>query len=179
MIPDRPTRLDRRTVYSSPYVSLHLDRVALPGGRIIDDYHVIGFETGAVGAVIRNEGGDILCIESYRYPTDTVGWEIPAGQIDHGETVLEAARRESLEETGYAIEEPRITYSYRPMAGRTTAESYIVEAKVGDQIGDFDRNEVRQVRWMDLSTIRTLIETRQVSDGLSVTAMLLLLARTP
>ncbi len=54
----------------------------LPSGQIIADYHVLEFEKQAVGALIENENGKLLLIESYRYPTDSIEWEISGGSID-------------------------------------------------------------------------------------------------
>ena len=44
---------------------------------------------------------EVLLIRLYRRGVDQVVWEIPGGMIDPGETPLEAAKRELLEETGY------------------------------------------------------------------------------
>lgn len=47
------------------------------------------------------DGPKVLLERQYRYAADTRLWELPAGRIDPGESILEAARRELLEETGF------------------------------------------------------------------------------
>src|SRR6516164_1990553 len=43
----------------------------------------------------------ILLVKQFRLPAEQELWELPAGRLDPGETSLEAAKRELLEETGY------------------------------------------------------------------------------
>src|SRR5580658_9098765 len=43
----------------------------------------------------------ILLVKQYRLPAKQYLWELPAGRLDPGETPLQAARRELVEETGY------------------------------------------------------------------------------
>lgn len=50
------------------------------------------------------EDGRIVCVHQYRHGTEEVSLEIPGGVIDDGESPLEAAHRELLEETGYEAE---------------------------------------------------------------------------
>jgi ADP-ribose pyrophosphatase len=57
---------------------------------------------GAVAVVAVDGDGRALMIRQYRHPVQKVMWELPAGLRDHaGEPLVEAARRELLEETGY------------------------------------------------------------------------------
>lgn len=46
-------------------------------------------------------GPEIVLQKQYRPPIDKITIEVPAGLIDEGETVEEAAVRELREETGY------------------------------------------------------------------------------
>lgn len=52
-----------------------------------------------VYAVAFDGNGDFLMV----YHPGRGGWEMPGGRIEPGETVEEAAKREFLEEAGYAI----------------------------------------------------------------------------
>lgn len=51
-----------------------------------------------VGGLIENEEGKILMIKS-----PDRGWEIPGGQVEEGETLTDALKREVKEETGIDI----------------------------------------------------------------------------
>ena len=60
---------------------------------------------GAVAIVALNQDNEVLLINQYRHPVREYLWEIPAGLLDlPGESKLEAAKRELLEETGYIAE---------------------------------------------------------------------------
>jgi ADP-ribose pyrophosphatase len=60
---------------------------------------------GAVAIVALNRDNEVLLINQYRHPVREYLWEIPAGLLDMpGESKLEAAKRELLEETGYIAE---------------------------------------------------------------------------
>lgn len=52
-----------------------------------------------VGCLIRNAEGRVLLIRHRKR-----GWEIPQGRVEEGENLLEAARREVLEETGVEVD---------------------------------------------------------------------------
>jgi ADP-ribose pyrophosphatase len=62
--------------------------------------------SGVVVIVAVTDGGEIVLIEQYRKPVRAQVLELPAGlvgdHVDPDETVLEAAGRELIEETGYA-----------------------------------------------------------------------------
>lgn len=53
-------------------------------------------------AIIFNEDGNLLCVS--RAPDDFTNWGFPGGKIEHGETPIEAVRREVKEETNLDID---------------------------------------------------------------------------
>ncbi|MFF0391498.1 NUDIX domain-containing protein [Kitasatospora sp. NPDC004615] len=61
--------------------------------------------TGFVAAAVINHDGRVLLVR--RNPDDYMGglWEIPSGTVESGETVLDALRRETGEETGLTIDQ--------------------------------------------------------------------------
>lgn len=90
-----------RTVYSGAILALRLDRVAMPGGRVVEreviEHH------GAVAVLALDDTDRIVLIRQYRHPLGRRLLELPAGLLDVlGEDPLDAARRELAEETGLA-----------------------------------------------------------------------------
>lgn len=57
-----------------------------------------------INVVALTENDEVVLIEQYRHGTESVTIEIPGGMIDPGEEPIQAAKRELLEETGYAGE---------------------------------------------------------------------------
>jgi ADP-ribose pyrophosphatase len=51
------------------------------------------------------EDGRMVLVRQYRHGTGDFTLEVPGGMVDPGETPLEAARRELLEESGYASDD--------------------------------------------------------------------------
>ncbi len=173
----KPERLARSVIYQSPWVNLYVDRVRFPGGRIIDDYHLVHFPRVAVTMIAENAQGSVVFARIARYATGTTEWELPAGGVESGESEIEAARREVLEETGYTSEGHRLVYSYYPMNGNCDMRFHVVYCRVGEHVQDFDRDEVSDVRWFTKDEMRQMLRDRVITDGFTLTALLLWLQR--
>lgn len=86
-----------RQIYSGNVISLRVDEVAMPGGKIAERDVVV--HPGAVGVVALREDGTVLLLRQYRHPVGETLWELPAGILDvDGEPALQAAQRELGEE---------------------------------------------------------------------------------
>ncbi len=75
--------LDRRTVYASWWVELHVDTVRLNDGRVIE-HEVVVSPQDAAGMVVVNDQRELLMIYRHRFIPDTWAWELPAGRVDPG-----------------------------------------------------------------------------------------------
>jgi ADP-ribose pyrophosphatase len=64
------------------------------------------------------EEGRVVIVRQYRPAVDRYTLELPSGLVDPGETPLESARRELLEETGYRAGELEMLGSMEPDTGR-------------------------------------------------------------
>ena len=169
----KPERLARSVIHESPWMNIYLDKVRFPNGRIIEDYHIVDFPYAAVTMVAQNARGEVVFSLISRYATGTTEWELPAGGVESGESVLETAQREVLEETGYTSSEHRLIYSYYPMNGNANMKFHVVFCKAGEKVQDFDRNEVSDVQWFSRDEIQQRIDNQEMTDGFTLTALLL------
>jgi ADP-ribose pyrophosphatase len=171
----KPKRLSRTVIYENSWVNLYVDKVQFPDGRIIDQHHLLDFEKEAVAVLVENTQHQLLLVHAYRYIIDAIRWEIPAGIIEAGESILAAAKREVWEESGYETTNLELVYSYYPMGGIANQVFHIVRSQAGDRTGDFDRNEVKECGWVSRSEIERMIKDKLITDGFSLTALLLYL----
>ena len=169
----KPERLSRNTVYESPWVNLYLDKVKFPNGLVIEKYHLLDFPRAAVTMIVENDLGSVVFARICRYPTGLTEWELPAGGVEIGETEIEAAKREVLEETGYTSEDHQLIYSYYPMNGSANKLFHVVHCKAIERVQEFDPNEVSETRWFAKDEVKQMIKDKEITDGFTLTALLL------
>ena len=160
-----------RSVYESPWVSLRLVDVEVPGGPRFD-HHVVRAPRPAVGVVV-SSGDALLLLHRHRFITGTWGWEVPAGGVDPGESLEEAAVREVLEETGWRPGPLRPLHGYHPSNGLSDQRFELFLADGASYVGPpSDPAASSKVEWVPFADVRALLRSGAVSDGLSLTALL-------
>ena len=161
-----------RIIYDSPWVRLALTDIEIPGGARFE-HHVIRMPAEAAGTVIDDPDRGVLLLWRHRFTTDTWGWEVPAGRVDPGETPIEAAAREALEETGWRPGPLSPIGRYFPYNGSSDAAFNLFVAHGAEYVGEpSDPSESERVEWVSWPKIREEIAAGRVGDGLSLTALL-------
>jgi len=173
-----PERLSRETIFESDYLRLHIDRVRQPNGSIIERFHYVEYPHPAVGVVVENADGMVVLCRVPRYTSMTNEWSVPAGGVDKGEDVLESARREVWEETGFESFDHRLVYTYYPQQGSSNKKFHVVFCRAGGCTGSFDPNEISEVAWFSKDEVEGIIARGEMQDGLGLTALLLWLRTT-
>ncbi len=92
--------LARRTLVSDRWLTLHADTVRTGAGVVLDPFYLIDERSWACAVPLLPDGRLVL-VEQYRHGAGRVLYELPAGDIDPGETPAAAAVRELTEESGY------------------------------------------------------------------------------
>ncbi len=85
---------------ASPWIRVWREEIRLPNGHIVDDYYTIETHEFVVVVPITSQG-EALILRQYRHGAHEIVLNFPAGFIKYGESSLQAAQRELLEETGY------------------------------------------------------------------------------
>ena len=167
-----PEMLGRTVIYESDWVSLYSDRVKMPDGRIFNTFHKLHYPHDSVCVVIVNEKNEILMIQSRRYVTARLEWEIPAGRIEDGEAPEAAARLECLEETGCTLKDLRFLCCHNPSNGMSDLKLHVFGAKVDTESAAIDTNEVNAKRWVSKENVIEMLRNNGTQCGISMLALL-------
>jgi ADP-ribose diphosphatase len=91
--------LNSKKLFTGQSIELVQDYVVEPSGRSTTR-EVVRHPPAVVVLPMINKS-DIVLIRQYRYAVDEFLWELPAGSVENGESILAAGGRELEEETGY------------------------------------------------------------------------------
>ncbi len=157
-------------IYDSAWVRLVTADVVMPDGTQVD-HHVVRMPSEAAGTILI-DCGRVLMLYRHRFITDTWGWEIPAGAVDLGETIEQAARRETLEESGWEPTTVQHLCSFHPANGILDQTFHIFTSFDAEHRGEpTDRNEAAKIEWHSFGEVRSMFMAGQITDGLSFGAL--------
>lgn len=112
--------------------------------------------------LLRGQDRKVLLLK--RSETDNrrpLEWDLPGGQLEHGEDFLSGIRREVLEETGLAIKTTTLVWSTTKHRRWTNGEANVVFLYY---LGDTDDSIVHlsfehsEFKWCELAEAQSLIE---------------------
>ena len=94
----------------------------------------------ATGSLITNKNNQILLVKTKRR-----GWEMPGGQVEEGEDIISALKREVLEEAGVTIKIKKSAAIYSSVSAPSKViVDFISEYESGDVKA---ANEILQASW--------------------------------
>ncbi len=152
------TTLESRYIIERPWLTARVDKVQLPDGRINPEHYVLEYPKWVNVIAITTEG-EMVMIRQYRHGFDQVLVELCAGVVEQGEAPIEAARRELLEETGYAGGEWRevMTIGQNPSISNNITHCFVAEGveKVAHQ--SLDESEDIEVLLMSKEEVLQML----------------------
>lgn len=163
--------LSSKNLYNGRVLRLKLDRVVEPGGveatREIVEHH------GSVVVIPRLPNGNIVLVRQFRYATRKHLWELVAGSIEPGESVIHSARRELQEETGYRAGLLKRLLSFYPSPGFLTEQMHLVEAR-NLTLAKANPEEDERIEVAEFSKIQIdkLLRMKKITDGKTLVGLL-------
>jgi 8-oxo-dGTP pyrophosphatase MutT (NUDIX family) len=104
--------LSSKYVVKDRWLTLRADSCRDADGQVIAPYYVLEYPP-LVNVLALTPEHNVVLIKQYRHGIRKVILEFPGGALDEKDaTIVDAARREFLEETGYAAEEWRETGTF-------------------------------------------------------------------
>jgi 8-oxo-dGTP pyrophosphatase MutT (NUDIX family) len=122
--------------------------------------------------------GQVVLIQQYRHGAQSVIWELPGGAAEVGESALETARRELLEETGFASDQLIEVGKANPNPASHTNMHYSVLALDAKRVAHqhLDEAEEIDVSLVPLDEVIAMAQRGDLPQSLHVSTLFFALA---
>ena len=148
----------------TPIFRVTYDQALDPGGFEIK--RAIVQHDGSAVMMPVDDRGRILLVRQYRLPARQYLWELPAGRVDPGESVLKAAKRELQEETGYRAKKWKKIAEFYPSPGFLAEKMTIFLAtELTAGVAEPMEDERIEVRWFSRRELGEWIQSGKIRDG--------------
>ncbi len=164
-----------RPIYENPWISIREDQVVRPNGSE-GIYGVVSMQNKAVGVVPLHDDGTVTLVGQWRYTMEEYSWEIPEGGCPEGESPMECALRELREETGLVAASIEQLGGELHLSNSVTSERgylFVATGLTQSEAAPEETEDLR-VRRMPLVEVVEMVTKGEISDALTVMALLLL-----
>ncbi len=156
-------QLSTLTVYQGGLLHVKEDLVQLPDGRTARREYIL--HPGAVVIIPLLADGSVVMERQFRYPLQRDLYELPAGKLDAGESVLACGQRELLEETGYRAASWRYVATIHPCIGYSNERiSLYLAQNLTDGEHRRDGDEFLEVFTLPLPEAMEWVRTGKITD---------------
>jgi ADP-ribose pyrophosphatase len=152
-----------KSVYEGRFVNVRIDKVAVPGGHV--EREVVEESSDGVLVVPVTDDGRIVLVEQSRHLFGAT-YEVPSGAINPGETPMEAAARELLEEACLTATSFELMSSHVNSVHMTGRNYYFLAtglAPGGGAVCDTDEEFIGRAE-LSFDEIERLIEEDRIPD---------------
>ena len=163
---------DRQNLYKGRVFNLIRENVTLDNG-VTTDMEFIE-HPGATAIIPMINDTRVLLLKQYRHSLREYIWEIPAGTLDPNESVLNCAKRELIEETGYSAEKWQKLGVTTPLPGYSDEQIHIFLATdLQPRAQNLDKDEIINVHEFDTGDVFEMIRNGEIQDAKSIAGLCL------
>lgn len=156
-----------------PWLTARKDKVLLPDGRVNPEYWVVEYPDW-VNVIAITKDGQFVMERQYRHAVGMTCYELPCGVMEKGETPLQAAQRELMEETGYGNGEWQelMTITPNPSSMSNFTHCFVATGveKTGSQ--HLDATEELEVHLLTREEVLELLRGNQLIQSLMISPLL-------
>lgn len=148
------------------WLTARRDTVQLPDGRVNEEYYILEYPDW-VNVIAITKDGKFVMERQYRHGAGEVGYELPCGVMESGESPLCGAQRELLEETGYGNGRwsKLMTISANPDCMTNRIHCFLALDVEYVREPHLDANEDLVVSLMDYDCVLELLENNQILNA--------------
>jgi len=155
---------NRTIVYYGKVFELIRENVTLENGTTTDVEYIE--HPGAAAVVPFLDDNRIVLLKQYRHALKKHIREIPAGTLDPREEILDCAKRELIEETGYSAGQWHKLGEITPVPGYSNERIHIYLAReLQPAAQDLDADEVIQVENIDFRKALEMVGSGKIQDA--------------
>lgn len=169
---ENPWQILRTTpIYDNPWIKIiEYDVINPGGGKGI--YGKIHFKNTAIGVIALDEQMNIYLVGQYRFVLNEYSWEIPEGGCPNGESYIEAAKRELLEETGLVADcWKEVMHTH--LSNSVSDEKGVIFLATGLQQNNArpEETEDLQIKRVPFSEAVKMVQNGTITDSISIMAI--------
>ncbi|HEY8656965.1 MAG TPA: NUDIX hydrolase [Candidatus Limnocylindria bacterium] len=163
------TRARRVLLRRPPWLEVGEEDIELPDGQIVKGYSWITTRDFAIVVPLTDDDHTML-IRSYKHGVRGISRSFPAGYLEAGEEPLAGAKRELLEEAGWAADEWTSLgrFVVDGNYGSGTMHAFLAtgaKAVARPESGDLEEMELQQVTWADAVAALERGELQQLASA--------------
>ena len=163
---------NHHTIYDGRVFKLVRENVTLENGTTTDMEFIE--HPGAAAVIPFLDDSRILLLKQYRHALKKDIWEIPAGTLDPHEKIIDCAKRELIEETGYSANGWQKLGEITPVPGYSDERIHIylaTELQTAEQ--HLDEDEIIQVQEVEFNNALEMIGNGEIQDAKSIAGLFL------
>lgn len=161
--------LKKNLIYNDSWLDFYQDEIEFADGTH-GTYGRVDRKDGVVIVVVGPEN-KILLNKEYRYIINDYSWEIPGGGIDDGESPIDSAKRELMEETGIIVDDLENLGQYYPLSSLSNEIVWVFLAQVKSTDVSHANSEkgedIATHEWKTFEEVFDMVDVGEITDALT------------